>query len=353
METLTIPVEKTETSRQQSFNYDDFVFGIQPTDHIFLCEYKNGSWENPRIEPFHDLTLSPTALCLHYGQTVFEGMKAFRQDDGRVHIFRPEKHHTRFNRSLDRMCMPRIEKDLFFNALEELTRMEKNWIPENKDISLYIRPFVIATEARLGVKISDEYLFCITCTPIGMYYAKPVKVKVETKYVRAAEGGTGYAKCGGNYGAAFYPAQKAKGQGFDQVIWTDAKTHEFLEEAGTMNIMLFMKNKLITPKLSSSILDGVTRDSIFQIAENLGYETEERAVSYKELEEELDSGNHVELFGAGTAAVISPVSHVRIGEKDYHPYTEEKAVMFRLKKELENIRKGRAEDKYNWNHFVD
>jgi len=353
METLRIPVQKTEKSKQKTFDYDDFVFGVHPTDHIFLCEYKNGSWENPGIEPFRNLVLNPTSLCFHYGQTVFEGMKAFRQDDGRVHIFRPEKHHRRFNRSLERMCMPLVGKELFFNALEELIGMEQCWLPENRDTSLYIRPFVIATEARLGVKVSEEYLFCITCTPMDTYYAKPVKVKVETEYVRAAEGGTGYAKCGGNYGAAFYPAQKAKEQGFDQVIWTDAKSHEFLEESGTMNMMIFMKGKLITPKLSSSILDGVTRDSIIRIAKDLGYEVEERMINYRELEEELKSGNHVELFGAGTAAVVSPVSCVRIGEKDYHPFIEENAVMFRLKKELEDIRKGRAEDKYNWNHFID
>ena len=279
-------------------------------------------------------------------------MKAFRQDDGKIHIFRPKKHHKRFNRSLERMCMPEIEEELFLNALEKLIQLEQHWIPKEEGVSLYIRPFIIATEPRLGVKIANEYLFCITCTPMGLYYPKPVRVKVETDYVRAAEGGAGYAKCGGNYGAALFATKKANEQGFDQVIWTDAKTHEFIEESGTMNLMLFMDNKLVTPKLSSSILDGVTRSSILQIAKDLGIQVEERPVSWKELKEQLESGNRVELFGVGTAAVISPISCVQIQEVDYFPYIENDAVMYRLKKELDNIRRGRTTDKYHWNHFI-
>ncbi|MDL5511226.1 branched-chain amino acid aminotransferase [Arenibacter sp. M-2] len=352
MNTIKIETTKNKENGWERFNFKSFQFGETPTDHFFLAEFKNGKWVNPRIEPFHSLTISPFALCFHYGQTVFEGMKAFRQDDGKVHIFRPKKHHKRFNRSLERMCMPGIEEELFLNALEKLVQLEQHWIPKEEGVSLYIRPFVIATEPRLGVKIADEYTFLITCTPIGLYYPKPVRVKVETDYVRSAEGGAGYAKCGGNYGAAFFATKKANEQGFDQVIWTDAKTHEFIEESGTMNLMLFMDNKLVTPKLSSSILDGVTRSSILQIAKDLGIPVEERPVSWKELKEHLESGNRVELFGVGTAAVISPISCVQIQEVDYFPYTKNNAVMYRLKKEIDNIRRGTTTDTYHWNHFI-
>lgn len=347
-----ISIQQVTKSSQKDFNYDDFVFGIQPTDHIFLSEFRNEKWQHHRIEPFRNLSLSPNTLCLHYGQTVFEGMKAFRQDNGAVHIFRPEKHHSRLNKSLDRMSMPQIPKDLFMSAIEELVRIDQQWIPDKTDISLYIRPFVIATEPRLGVKIADEYLFCITCTPMGLYYPKPVQVKIETQFIRAAEGGVGYAKCGGNYGASFYPTQKAKDEGFDQIIWTDATTHAYLEEAGTMNIMAVIKNKLVTPPLSDTILDGITRDSILQIAKDLKIETETRRISHEELRSEIKNGNKIELFGVGTAAVISPISRIRIETDDYFPYTEKDAVMFRLKQRLEKIRKGNIPDTHKWNHFI-
>ena len=352
METMAIDIHKNDQSKQSAFNYDDFNFGTQPTDHLFLSEYDHGNWRSHRIVPTQHFSLSPFALCLHYGQTVFEGMKAFRQDNGQVHIFRPEKHHQRFNRSLERMCIPPIEKELFINALEELVWLEQHWIPQDKEVSLYIRPFVFATEPRLGVKVADNYTFCITCTPMGLYYPKPVRVKVETEYIRAAEGGVGYVKCGGNYGAAFYPTQQAKEQGFDQIIWTDAKTHQFLEEAGTMNMMVMLKDTLITPRLSTSILDGVTRNSIIQIARDKGMNVEERAISYQELEDAFNAGNQVELFGVGTAAVISPVYSIQIQGKDYSPYIEDDAIMFQLKTALENIRKGRAKDTHSWNHFI-
>ena len=352
MNTIKIATNESKERGWKNFNFNSFQFGVTPTDHLFFAEFKNGKWHNPRIEPFHSLTINPFALCFHYGQTVFEGMKAFRQDNGKVHIFRPKKHHQRFNRSLERMCMPEIEEELFFSALEKLIQLDQHWIPKEEGVSLYIRPFVIATEPRLGVKISDEYLFCITCTPMGLYYPKPIRVKIETEYVRAAEGGAGYAKCGGNYGAAFFATKKANEQGFDQVIWTDAKTHKFIEESGTMNVMLFMNNTLITPTINSSILDGVTRDSIIQIAKDLGISVEERPIGWEELKEQLKSDNRVELFGVGTAAVISPINSVQIQEVDYFPYNKNDAVMYLLKKELENRRRGRTTDTHHWNHFI-
>ncbi len=352
MEAITLNISEPGSHRYPGFDFNNFVFGIQPTDHLFLCDYKEGRWQSPRIEIFRDLSVSPLALCLHYGQTVFEGMKAFRQQDGRVHVFRPGKHLRRMNRSLDRMCMPLLDEELFYTALETLVRLDENWLPEHDDLSLYIRPFVIATEPRLGVKVAEEYLFAIVCTPLAAYYAQPLRVKVETKYTRASAGGAGYAKCGGNYGGAFYPTQRAKEEGFDQVIWTDAQSHTFLEEAGTMNIMLIKNHALITPVAGETILDGVTRDSLIHIARDRGLEIRERPVCIRELTDAFLSGEKIEIFGCGTAAVISPVRSVSIHGVDYDPYCEEDAEMFKLKATLDDIRKGRIPDPYGWNHFV-
>jgi branched-chain amino acid aminotransferase len=349
----SISVQKAPVSRQSQFNYDDFVFGIQPTDHIFLCAYKDGTWCDARIVPYQDLQLSPFALCFHYGQTIFEGMKAFRHINGRVSVFRPDKHYQRLARSLERMCMPVMEESFFTDAVAMLVSVDKHWIPDRGDISMYIRPFVIATEARLGVKVSEEYLFGILCSPMAQYYSKPLRVKVETKYVRAVSGGVGFAKCGGNYGAAMYPTRQANAEGYDQVLWTDARDHEFLEESGTMNIMVALEGRIITPPLSDTILDGVTRDSLIQIARDLNIPVEERRISYRDLLDAFWKGKKVEVFGVGTAAVLSPIQVIQIEGNDYAAYTGEDALMFRLKKELENIRTGRSTDKFNWNYFVE
>jgi len=350
MNTLKLPT----TPNFENFNFEQFSFGETPTDHLLFAEYKAGKWSDPVIKPFSNFSLSPFALCFHYGQTVFEGMKAFRLTDGKISVFRPDKHYERFNRSLQRMCMPPLPKEIFINGLTALLRKDQRWLPaDKKDIALYIRPFVIATEPRLGVKVSNDYLFAIACTPIGQYYDKPLKVKVETEFSRAAEGGSGYAKCGGNYGGAFYPTQKAKEDGFDQIIWTDAATHQNLEEAGTMNIMVLVNNLLLTPALSSSILDGVTRNSLIQIARDLKIKVEERPISYKELVAYFQKGEQIELFGAGTAAIISPIACVQIEGVDYYPSIDKNAMMFKLKDELENIRRGVKKDRHGWNYILD
>ena len=324
-------------------------FGKIPTDHMFICEYRDGAWHDPRIVPIHDLTLSPMALCLHYGQTVFEGLKAYVMADGRFNIFRIDKHQERFNLSLARMCMPAVPKELFKDAVRMLVDIDSDWIPRDEDGALYIRPFMIATENRIGVKISDEYLFMVVCSPTYAYYDHALKVKIETDYVRASEGGTGAAKCGGNYGASFYPAQKAKEAGYDQILWTDSKNHEFIEESGTMNAMFFLDNVLVTPPLGGSILAGVTRDSILALAREKGMRVEERAVSYKELVRAFDEGKKVEAFGAGTAAVVAPIESIAIDDKVYQCYTGTDAVMYKIKKELYDIRKGIVPDTHGWN----
>jgi branched-chain amino acid aminotransferase len=351
--TTSIAVTTATQSKLGSFDFDNIVFGTNPTDHIFWATYKDGAWTDLRIEPYGNITMSPIALCLHYGQTVFEGFKAYRMADGTINIFRPYKHHTRLNMSLERMCMPAIPEALFMEAVYELVSLEKGWIPAREDGSLYLRPFVIATEPRLGVKVSDEYLFGIVCMPMANYYAANLKVKVETEFVRAASGGTGAAKCGGNYGASFYPAQKAKEQGYDQVLWTDGKHNEYIEESGTMNIMFIIDHVLVTPPLSDSILDGVTRDSLIALAQDAGIQVEQRKISYKELEAAFNAGIQIEAFGVGTAAVISPIEEIGIQGISYYPDVSDGAVLYQLKTKLQNIRRGVAPDTHGWNYIID
>lgn len=350
--TNTIPIIRTKNSLISSFDFENITFGKQPTDHMFIAEYKDGEWQNPRIEPFHNLSISPMALCFHYGQTIFEGFKAFKMKDGNINVFRAYNHAERINKSLHRMCMPAIPEDLFIEATHNLVKLEKDWVPNKENASLYLRPFVIATEPKLGVKVSEEYIFMIVCSPMASYYAKNLKVKVETKYSRAVQGGTGEAKCGGNYGAAFYPTQLAKEEGFDQVLWTDAIQHEFIEESGTMNAMFIIDNVIITPSLDGSLLAGITRDSIITIAKDHGMKIEERRISYHELEEAFLSEKKVEAFGIGTAAVIAPIEIIGINGKEYFPYVKDDAKMFVLKSLLQDIRIGTSEDTHQWNYVI-
>jgi branched-chain amino acid aminotransferase len=349
---MELEISITAQAERQVTDTKSVPFGTVPTEHMFVATYKDGEWCNARVVPFHDLTLSPLAICLHYGQTVFEGMKAFATQDGHINIFRVDKHYDRFIASLKRMCMPAVSKKLFTDAIKSLVQLDAEWVPRDADGALYIRPFMIATEDRIGVKISDEFLFMVVCAPAFQYYNKPLKVKVETTYVRAAAGGTGAAKCGGNYGGAYYPTQLAREAGYDQVLWTDSVHHEFIEESGTMNAMFCIDNVLITPALSGTILDGVTRDSLLTIAREKGVNIEERQISYHELIRAFEAGKKVEAFGAGTAAVVAPIEIIAIGHKEYNCYVGEDAMMFKLQKELYNIRKGIMPDANNWNYII-
>lgn len=324
-------------------------FGTVPTAHMFIAEYSNGVWNEPRIVPYQNLSLSPMTMCLHYGQTVFEGMKAFRTVNNDINIFRIKKHSERFNKSLFRMCMPSVPEELFTNAITSLVRLDSEWVPTDADGALYIRPFMIATEERIGLKVSDEYLFMVVCSPSFAYYTQPLRIKVETSFVRAASGGTGAAKCGGNYGGSFYPASEARKLGYDQVLWTDSATNTFIEESGTMNALFYIDGRLITPSLSDSILDGVTRDTLLTIARDLGVIVEERKVLVAEIKEALQAGKKVEAFGAGTAAVVAPIASIGINGVDYNCYTDSDAFMYQLKNQLLSIRSGEIADKHNWN----
>lgn len=330
---------------------DNPELGVYTTDHMLICDYTDGRWLRPEIIPFGAFSLLPTTLAFHYGQTIFEGMKAFRTVDGRIHIFRPEKHYERLVRSAERMCMPVVSREVFLGGLSRLVRLEEGWVPGQEGSALYIRPFQIATDTKLKVKVSDSYRFAIVCSPAGKYFTQPVRVKVERKYVRAARGGTGYAKCGGNYGAALYPTQKAKEEGYDQVLWTDGKDHNYIEESGMMNVFFLIDGVLVTPSLTDSILDGVTRDSLLTLAADAGIPVSERPVSVDELREGLARGRVQEAFGAGTAAVISPIREIGIDGKDYE-LPANGHVGLQLNENLDAIRYGREEDPYGWNFYI-
>ena len=354
MEILTdIAVKKTNHSKIKEVDFNALEFGKHVADHMLICDYADGEWQQPMIVPFANLSLNPATLALHYGQTVFEGMKAFCMQDGRINIFRIDKHYDRFVKSLDRMCMAAPPKEVFTEGLMKLVETDKAWVPAQPGAALYLRPFVYASEAKFGVKISEQFRFIIFTGPVPELFAKPIKVKVETNYIRAARGGTGFAKCGGNYGAAYYPTKLAREQGYDQVLWTDAKENNFIEESGTMNAMFVINDTLVTPPLSDSILDGVTRDSLLTLANDLGYKIEVRPVSVEELENAFRHNKITEAFGAGTAAVVAPIQTIHISGIDHHlPEYGPESLLNIIKIKLSNIRTGVEEDKYGWNCIV-
>lgn len=348
-----IPVRKINHSRIAEVDFEQLEFGKYISDHMLVCDYANGAWRQPHIVPYANLSLSPSALALHYGQTVFEGMKAFRMTDDRINIFRMEKHYDRFVKSLQRMCMAVPPKEIFMDGLTQLIDLDKAWVPSKAGHALYLRPFVFASEARFGVKVSDEYRFIVFTGPVPSLYAEPIKVKVETEYIRAARGGTGFAKCGGNYGASFLPTQNARQAGYDQVLWTDARENKFIEESGMMNVMFVINDTLVTAPLSDSILDGVTRDSLLTLANDMGYKTEERPIAITELEQAFNAGTISEAFGAGTAAVVAPIKTININGIDYMlPAYDENTLMNKLKNKLEQMRLGIDADVHGWNYII-
>lgn len=349
----TFDVQRTTHSRIAETDFNNLEFGKYISDHMLLSDWSKGEWSEPVIVPFGELKMTPAILALHYGQAIFEGMKAFRMKDGNINIFRPHKHHDRMNKSLERMCMPTIPYEMFIQSLHSIIEVDKNWVPTSEGSALYIRPLIFASESRLGVKVADQYKFVILTSPVGPYYSKPFRLKVEDHYVRTADGGPGFAKCAGNYGGAFYPTQVAKKEGFDQILWTDHKEHKYIDEVGMMNVMFVLNGKLITPKLSSAILDGITRDSILTLAREMGITVEERRISIDELEEGFKNKTLTEAFGAGTAAVVAPVSIIHIHQTDYQlPPVAADSIQLRMKARLEKIRSGAEPDTHNWNYIV-
>jgi branched-chain amino acid aminotransferase len=351
--TASITVERIQNSRLQDVDVANIGFGNYISDHMLVADYKNGAWGEPKVVPYGELPMTPAILALHYGQAIFEGMKAFKMKDGAISIFRVQRHYQRLLKSAERMCMPAISEELFTSGLHSLIETDQKWVPSGEGYSLYIRPLVFATESKLGVKISEQYKFVIMTCPAGPYFTKPIRVKVEEVYVRAAEGGTGFAKCAGNYGGAFYPTQLAREQGFDQVLWTDAKEHKYIDESGAMNVMFVMNGKLVTPKLTSALLDGVTRNSILTLAKDLGMPTEERRVSLDDLLEGFKNGTLTEAFGAGTAAVVSQIATINIHGKDFNlPTIDSTSFQQRVKQKLSNLRTGAEPDVYGWNYII-
>lgn len=350
---IEIAKKLTSSSRLSSVDLSNPEFGKHCSDHMFCAEYAEGKWMNPQIIPFGKMEFFPSMLALHYGQSVFEGMKAFRMKDGAISVFRPHAHLIRFNRSLERMCMPEIPHDLFFDAITELIKTDHQWVPDAPGTSLYIRPFCFASESRLRIRISDHYHFMVLASPAGKYFGNPFRLKVETEYTRTAEGGTGYAKCAGNYGSSFFPVKKAVEEGFDQVLWTDARERRYIDEAGMMNIMFMVDGKIITPALNTAILEGITRDSVLTIAKTYGIPVEERKIAVEELEEYLKEGRVSEVFGTGTAAVVAPVCLIRIAEKDYTiPPPSTESFQHKAYSLLNDIRTGVIPDPYGWNYLI-
>jgi len=349
IDTETINITPTTHSRLEGLKFDELEFGKTFSDHMFIMEYRNDKWEDARILPYQNLSMSPAASVIHYGQGVFEGMKAFKNEDGRFGLYRPDKNIERMNKSAVRLCMPEIPEDIFMEALKELVRMDSGWIPKGELSSLYIRPVLFAVDEYIGVKASETYRFVIFTCPVNGYYTKPVRVKVERHFTRAAQGGTGYAKAAGNYGGSLYPAKLANQQGYDQLLWTDAKEHKYIEESGTMNVMFVIDGKLLTPALGETILDGITRDSVLTLARQWGMEVEERRVSVEEILDALRSDRLTEAFGCGTAATIAHIATIADGDEVFElPPVENRELSNKLSKYFVDLKKFRIDDPNHW-----
>ncbi len=350
---MDIKIIKTTTPKQKPAPGDKLGFGTVVTDHMFVMNYTEGKgWHDPRVEPYANISLAPSAMCYHYGQTTFEGLKAYKDENDKVFLFRPDKNGDRISLSNERICMPSIPTDDFVEAVKAVVEVDKDWIPTGVGESLYIRPFVIATDEFLGVAPSKTYLFIIVLSPSGAYYSSglaPVGIWIEDEYVRAVKGGMGFAKTGGNYAASLIAQVKAHDSGYSQVLWLDGVDRKYIEEVGAMNIFFKIGGKIVTPMLNGSILPGITRDSIITLCKDKGLEVEERRVSVEELVAAAKDGSLEEVFGTGTAAVISPVGKLRyiddvmlINNNEIGPVTQD------LYDTLTGIQLGKCEDKYGW-----
>lgn len=347
-----IKVTQIEKSKISTIDFDNLSFGTVFSDHMMVCDYKNGQWQQAEIKPYEPFTFDPSASVFHYGQALFEGMKAYKDENNEVFLFRPDQNIKRFNKSSERMAIPEFPEDLFLEGLNQLLRLDADWIPQGEGQSLYVRPFVIATEPCIQANPSKEYRFAIICSPVSSYFSGAVKVKIEDHYSRATPGGFGYAKAAGNYGGQFYPTQLAKAEGFHQIIWTDAVSHQYIEEAGTMNVFVRIGDTLITNPTSDTILDGVTRKSLIQLAKDLNIPLEVRPIAISELIEASAKGELLELFGAGTAAVISLIETFNYKGQNYHVENDANSYAQQLKKALTDIQLNRAEDQHQWRYKV-
>lgn len=346
---MEISVRKAEQTKLKDLSLENLPFGKFFTDHMLEADYENGEWKNVEIRPYQPLLIGPSLAALHYGQAIFEGIKAYADRDGVPYIFRPMDNFHRFNISAKRMQMPEVPEELFMEGMRQLIELDRNWIPTKENHSLYIRPFMFSSDELLGVRPSDTYKFMIIMSPTGPYYSAPMRIYVEEKYVRAVPGGVGYAKAAGNYGAAMYPTAEARKKGYDQVLWMDAFEHKYVQECGTMNVFFIIGNAAITPALQQgTILDGVTRRSAITLLQEMGLEVEERPLSIEDIIAAYKDGSLKEVFGTGTAATISLIKELRYKDFEMKFDVENWKTAPTIKKWLSDIREGRREDKYHW-----
>jgi branched-chain amino acid aminotransferase len=351
---LKVNVQKTEQSRIHPLTKDNLVFGKEYSDHMLVCDYKDGEWQTPEIIPFGDFSMSPATSFMHYGQAIFEGVKAYRQPDGSVSIFRPYDNWHRLNVSAHRMGMPELPEEIFMEGLRQLIELDSAWVPNDAETSLYIRPFMIGMDEFIGVRSSESYRFAIITSPAGAYYNKPVRIYVQDKYVRASKGGIGFTKAAGNYGASMLPAAEVKKMGYDQNLWTDAVENKYVQEIGTMNVFFIVDGVALTPDLNSgTILAGVTRASIITLLQENGIKVEERLISIDELVAAQKAGKLQEAFGSGTAASMSYISDLTYqGEQLDLPAQSEWKIAPMIKAQLDDIRYGRVADNHGWRFKV-
>lgn len=343
----TIKITKVSESKAHEVDLNNSVMGTRFTDHMFICDYQNGEWINPRIEPLTLIPTHPAAMALHYGQAIFEGMKATLGKDGTPLLFRPDQNAKRMNYSADRMGMPAFPEDLFVEALKQLVAIEKDWVPTQKGSALYLRPFMYADEPFIGMRAATSYKFIVIASPAGPFFSRPIKLYAENKYVRAVNGGTGEAKAAGNYAAAIRPTEYAKAKGYDQVLWLDAQNFEYIQEVGTMNIFIKIGGKFITPDLSGSILAGITRMSVIELLKHKGFEVEERPITLTEIKEAHANGTLEEAFGVGTAVGIAMIEE--IGNEDFKiAFTKGNPVGNDVQDTLNKIKVQELEDTFGW-----
>ena len=347
-----IKTTKIAQSKLSKVDFNNLGFGNVFSDHMLVCDFKNGGWGQPEIIPFQEISLMPSAKIFHYGQSIFEGMKAYKDEDATTWLFRPEENFKRLNKSAKRLAIPELPESVFFEGLKALLKVDNDWIPTTAGSSLYIRPIIFATGEGFHASPADGYRFLVATAPSGPYFSGKVSVLIEEKYSRSANGGVGFAKAGGNYAGQFYPTQLAIEKGYNQVIWTDDNTHEYIEEAGAMNIFIRINDTLITGPTSDRILDGVTRKSIIEIAKAEGIPVEVRKFTVSEVINASKNGQLKEMFGAGTAAVISPISSFGFREQDYDLPELETSYAARLKDQITSIQTNNATDPFGWRYKV-
>jgi branched-chain amino acid aminotransferase len=351
---MNIATQLVADSRVNQVDPKDIKFGKIYSDHMLHAKYSDGAWHKAEILPYGDVSMSPSTTVLHYGQAIFEGIKAYKNVQGDISIFRPEENWKRFNISADRMGMPPVPEEIFMDGMRELIALDKNWVPDSDGCSLYIRPFMIGTDAFIGVKPAEEFSFYIITSPAGAYYADPIRIFVHDEYTRAFPGGIGFTKAAGNYGASMYPTMQVRKLGYDQILWTDAIEHKYVQEIGTMNVFFVLGDTVVTPDLSEgTILAGVTRASIITLLQAEGIKVEERSLSIDEISEAFDNGELNEIFGAGTAAVVAPIKEIFYAGKTMTvPDAGNGPITTFIKSTLSDIRYGRKEDLRGWMYKV-